>query len=326
MWSIKKRCGNEDGIIQLFPLVVIVVLLLFALALKGDSFQKNGLSRAVLSENSGSGSDSSGSGSSGSSDDSVETENENEVGDDTTENETEQHDRMESEDVNIEGSKVETEIRYANGIRVKTKTEDNGQEKVEVYSKGRKIKFRIENGVTTMSIEGQDDQVQEERPLGDGEKIMLPGLETEVRVKGEKFVIVDGDSEAETKFPLSVDLETNELVVTTPSGVKRVAVLPSQAIENMLRVGKVDVIIPPSDDNASPTPNTNLESGNTEDQIEIDEENGTLVYKLHGVSKQKFLGVLNVDIPRTVISNAENGEIIDIQQSFIDRIIDLLSF
>lgn len=65
---------------------------------------------------------------------------------------------------------------------------------------------------------------------------------TTVHSEKNAAVVIRNKIAAQTHFPLMVNLETNELIVTTPKGQKVVTVLPDQAVQNMLAANVLDQI------------------------------------------------------------------------------------
>jgi len=138
-----------------------------------------------------------------------------------------------------------------------------------------------------------------------------------------------------TNFPITINPETNEKTVTTPGGVKTI-ILPEVAIQNMIRAGFPVVLSEDKPDEGTPsaspeaTPSGATESGEIEvdsdAEIQLTELDGELVYEIPAVKEEKFLGVVSVKIKVKGVVSAENGEIIKLQKSLIDSLLDLLSF
>jgi hypothetical protein len=61
-----------------------------------------------------------------------------------------------------------------------------------------------------------------------------------VRAHENASLVIRNKLAAQTHFPLKVNLETNELIVTTPKGEKTVTVLPDAAVFNMLAANVLD--------------------------------------------------------------------------------------
>jgi len=143
-----------------------------------------------------------------------------------------------------------------------------------------------------------------------------------------------------TNFPITVNPVTGEKIVTTPSGV-HIVILPEVAIQNMIRAG-FPVVLPPE---PSPSPTSSPEatasatpegtpsstpeataSATSQEGVILTELNNQLVYEIPAIKKQKFLGVLPVDVRITGYVSAENGSIITTKKSFFNKILDTLSF
>lgn len=119
----------------------------------------------------------------------------------------------------------------------------------------------------------------------------------EFQQEGAKFSV-------ESNFPLSVNPATRELTVTTPAGVKVVAVLPQQAVDNMLASGIV-----------TSTSGVNLKT----------ESDGNLSYSIDGTKNEKLLGVFDVTIPKNLIVSAQTGRVLTVNQSTFSKVLDFLS-
>lgn len=117
------------------------------------------------------------------------------------------------------------------------------------------------------------------------------------------FVLSKASISAETKLPLSLNLATNSLIVTTPNGIKTVAVLPDKAVQNMLAHQKVNVI----------------------DDISLVDNNGAPAYHVTGETNKKFLGVVPVRIKTLTQVSAENGEVTATLMSPLSWLMDKLS-
>lgn len=118
-----------------------------------------------------------------------------------------------------------------------------------------------------------------------------------------RFTFTVREIEAETNFPLSVNPITNELVVTTPAGEKVVAVLPDQAVANMLATNIFD----------------------RQQNVNIVFENESVIYKISGEKDEKLFGIFKLVVPTTAVVSANTGDLVSQEQSFLFRFLDLLS-
>ncbi len=119
----------------------------------------------------------------------------------------------------------------------------------------------------------------------------------EFQQDGAKFSV-------ESDFPLSVNPTTRELTVTTPAGSRVVAVLPEQAIDNLLASGIVTT-----------TTGVDLKT----------EPDGSLSYNIDGTKDEKLLGVFDVAVSKNLIVSTETGQVLTVNQSTFSKILDFLS-
>jgi hypothetical protein len=174
-----------------------------------------------------------------------------------------------------------------------------------------------------------------------------------VATDGGGLVMPEKHLGARIHFPHTIDLATNSLIITTPAGTKTVAILPDKAIQNMITKGIISKIgghvinasgsaIPGGDDSATGSGDVGdaTDSGgftvtqedseeaieDTTENISLTEESGQLVYKIKGTLKQKFLGVLPVDLEREVTVSAESGDVTNIHEPLFTRFLNAVSF
>ncbi len=191
----------------------------------------------------------------------------------------------------------ETEIETSNGLKVKTKIEDDGRRKLEIEQKKFKFKMETRKPQVKTEIESED--------LEDDEDLLT------VATDSGRPSLTRRSIQASSDFPLSIDPTTQTLTVTTPQGTKSVTVLPDQAVENLLRVGLIS------------TNSANLSSVSSE--IQLTEKDGKTVYIVQAKKKFKLFGAVDLETPTTVTVSAEDGQIISQERSFLTDIIDFLS-
>lgn len=226
-----------------------------------------------------------------------------------------------------EGGKSETETETGDGQKTKTKVEDDGKTKVEIEYKDLKIKYEVRNGQMTVKAE---DENGEDVELGDDE---LEELEDEVEgdLEDDGIKIATGGAgqltfaknrfAASTSFPISVDVDTNQLVVTTPAGQKVVTVLPEQAIQNLFAANIVNRLGGQADVNEA----ADNDETSARQFITLGEKDGDPIYEINGISDQKLLGFIPVEVEKELTVSAETGNVLSTDVSFGDRILDLLS-
>jgi len=276
-------------------------------------------------DNSGSGSSGSSSNSSDDSDDDKDEADEEDDGEDEVEYETADGTKVKTE---IRGNESQTEIEYADGTKVKTETRD-GRTRTDVYQNG--VKVRLERDGDRFRIKAEDEN-GEEVELGEDEIISIDERADRDQIRIRTFntltdqtrnraIIERLSTQALTDLPLSVNLETNELTVTTAAGEKTVTVLPDQAVQNMLAANVIDRI--GGQQLASIVQEGGVET--LEQVIELSEDEGVPVYEIAGVKEHKLLGLFKVTTDVEVVVSAETGEVVDTNQSFFDTLIDVLS-
>lgn len=287
------------------------------------------------SSGSGGGDDSSGSGSSGSGSDSDSSGSGSRDSSSTTsptptptKTETRSEDGTRTRTEIRDDGEVRTEVRLPDGTRVKTRTEDD-RTRTDVYQGG--VKVRLERVGDRFRIKAENE-LGEETELGEDELISIDERADRNQIRIRTFdstadqlrnraIIERLNTQALTDLPLSVDLATNELTVTTPTGEKTVTVLPDQAVQNMLAANVIDRI------GGQELVNLVRQGGiETLGQvIQLSEQNGTPVYEITGVKEHRLLGFFPVTTDVTVTVSAETGEVVDTQQSFLDTVVDIFS-
>lgn len=345
---------SQKGFVHLIPLFAVAVVLvgaLAALSVRKEDLQKQAVGK-VLSDRSGGGDDnggsSSGSGgsdsnhgsssgsSSGSGGISSQISGENKAPTATTGvSRVEAEAKKVESEIKTEANKSKVSIENANG-KFESETE-NGKTKTKFEANGLKVEIESENGklVTKVKDEkGQEVEVNdvEKQDLVDAADKELENDGIKLATGSAELGFVQDGRKVRTNFPLSVDPATGQLFVTTPSGVKAVAVLPSVAIENMIKAGvltRVEVPVLPE-----PTPDEGSGSaGATQGaqvsvlgaSIQLTEQNNQPVYRISGVKDEKLFGLLPVGVKLTTVVSASNGSLVDIQEGIFARILDLLS-
>ncbi|OGY37803.1 MAG: hypothetical protein A3E36_02310 [Candidatus Andersenbacteria bacterium RIFCSPHIGHO2_12_FULL_45_11b] len=304
----------------------------------------------VLSSSSGSGDDSSGSGSSGSggseeSDDDNGNSSGSESGDSSsdsstmksptptpTKTETRSSDGTRTKTEVKKDGEVRTEVRLPDGTKIKTRAEE-GRTRTDVYQGATKVRFEREGDRFRIKAEnelGQEvkleereaDELDEDADEIEDEIVVEERADLlRIRALQRKTIIERLNVQALTDLPLSVDLATNILTVTTPAGEKQVTVLPDQAVQNILAANVIDRL-------SGQALVDEVRQGNIQtlgQVIALGLRNNVPVYQVQGVKEHRFLGFFPVTTDVTVSVSAETGEVVDTDQSLGDRIIDIFS-
>lgn len=222
----------------------------------------------------------------------------------------------------IKTEEGKTEIIFGEGEKIKTRTRD-GETRTDIYSGGVKVRFEQKNGRMIIKAE---NEANEEVLLGEQELFKIEERLDKNTVKvatgsGNSFVFARGNMAAKTNFPLSVDLATNALAVTTPAGIKTVTILPDQAVNNMLAANVIDKLGTAAVTEAARTGTLTGVSG----IVDLALRNHVPVYEINGLSDQKLLGFIPVAIPQKVVVSAETGELVAAEKTPLNTLLDLLS-
>src|SRR3989338_5653213 len=203
-------------------------------------------------------------------------------------------------------------INPTTGVRTETEVKQE-EERTEIRDDRIVINAEQEDGT---EVELEDDAIFkiEERLATDQIKIATD--------EANRFIIQRGTAGAVSEFPLSIDLATNTLIINTPSGQKNVAVLPDQAVQNLLIANIVSRL-------GGSTVVNSFRTGETStlaQVITLGEQNGIPIYEINGISDQRLLGFVPVTIEKTIAVSAETGAVVSTQVSFVNKVLDFLSF
>ena len=178
----------------------------------------------------------------------------------------------------------------------------------------------MENELGEETELGEDEIISiDER--ADRNQIRIRTFDTTADQLQNRAIIERLNTQALTDLPLSVNLETNELIVTTSIGERTVTILPDQAVQNMLAANVIDRMS--GQELVSLVQQGGIE---TLDQvIQLSEQNGIPIYEIEGIKEHRLLGFIPVTTDVTVTVSAETGEVIDTNQSFLDTIVDIFS-
>lgn len=291
----KHRLSEKGFAPLIIPVLVVAAVLLLSFSIKNFQNQTGSINgkTAVLSESdSGGGSDSgkggSDSGSSGGSSNSGSGSTSTSGSGTSGESKTSSPTFTTTRTSVQTTSKVESEI--------KTPEPSEKPEKIETPEPKETPEAEIE---TEMETEIKDGTLSAKIKIRSGAN------KTEIEQEGSNVQVQGG-------LPVSVDKTTKELTVTTPAGSKTVAVLPDTAVQNILGAGVVSQV---ASDSAT---------GKNAVKLTTD-ANGNLVYEINGVKFEKLLGLFNVGIDKTAQVSATSGQVGTISQSFLSRLLDILS-
>lgn len=344
----------KKGVIQILPVLILTLALVSGLAAVAISRSSQSSHQQVLSsadeatdeDRSGSNSQSSNSGSSSqdSNDDKNamggSSPNSNDSG---SQNTTKVESKTTDSKTKVKTSSKKTEVKTeSKNSRFETKIED-GRKDSKLRIGGLKIEYKLENGKVVSKIKNENN---EEVDLDEDEKEdLFEEIESELEDDNVKIAtdstqlgIIQNGRRVRTNFPLSVNPQTGELTVSTPSGEKIVTVLPDVAIQNMIRAGFPIITTPsPSPEpsgspeatpSATPegTPTASPQTAMETADIELTQVNNVLSYIIDAAKEERLLGVLPVRIKVKGVVSATSGQLLELRRSFLSRLMDLLSF
>jgi hypothetical protein len=209
-----------------------------------------------------------------------------------------------------EGVKQEVEIQTATR-KVKTKVEDDGKLKVEIEGPDVKLKYEMEDGELRLKTE---DSKGEEKEASEREKTEVEDLleqeDIEIASKEGELEFAHGGVHTRTNFPLSINPETNELVVTTSAGQKIVTILPDVAVQNMLAQGILTTIAADSNQSSS---------------VRLETFDGEPTYRIEGEKKMRLFGLIPISVQTTAFVSPQDGAVLAQQRSLLSNILSFVS-
>ncbi len=222
----------------------------------------------------------------------------------------------------IEKREVETkEVKDSQRVEVKTTPE---KIKSEIRQGNLRVKFEIENGKVKIETKVKEAENENETELeNEAENEAVKEVEAELEKAEIKIATAPGQIALVNKrvgalsnFPLSVNPTTRELTVTTPAGSKVVAVLPQEAIDNMLAAHIMDDVV---------SEKVNNSLANVPELVKLEIKNGVLSYQVKGTKTHKLLGFIPIKTGVEAFISAENGQVVETSQSLLGRILNRIA-
>lgn len=215
--------------------------------------------------------------------------------------------------------KQKTEVRFGEGEKIKTEVKE-GRTRIDVYSGGVKVRYEIRDGRVTIKAKTEEGAgVPEQELFKIVDRVDKSGIK--IATAGGEILVARNQVGALSNFPLQVDLNTNQLIVTTPAGQKVVTILPDQAVQNMLAANVINRLGAPALATAALTEKVASISG----VVQLGLQNNVPVYEIPGIRDFRLLGFIPVSRPVTAIVSAETGQLVNTEQSLLTQMIDLLS-
>lgn len=216
-------------------------------------------------------------------------------------------------------TKVEIRTFDAEGnkIMVEKYESDNGKEKSKVKTydvTGTKLsdfEFETEDGKKLeLKVKEGDTELQRVRLNVDkNELIVRAGDESRIRIRTSQnnFVVSREGINAVSKFPISVDDATGEVFVKTPAGDVLLKAMPDTIVQKAQASDDLD----------------SVESVGFGTQADV---SLNLEYVVTGTKSEKLFGMFTLNIPSSLIYDAQTGEFVRNDQGVVTRVLDLFSF
>lgn len=217
--------------------------------------------------------------------------------------------------------KQKTEVKFSETEKIKTRIEED-RTRIDVYQGGIKVRYEIRDDRVIIKAEneaGEELGVEEQEIIKIDERISKTGIK--VATEGGKLIVAKNNIGALSNFPLQIDLNTNQLIASTPAGIKILTTLPDQAVQNMLAANVISKLN--TRDLIEQAKLGNITS--VKDIVLLGDRDGMPVYEINGLKEHKLLGFIPVTTQTTVFVSAETGQAVAEEQSVLANIIDALS-
>ncbi len=212
-------------------------------------------------------------------------------------------------------SEVENEKETETEDRLEVETASH-EAKIDLKKTG--IKIEIENETEGLKLKTKDETGTETELAGEAIDQINNEFEQETGVRVErtqdnKFIIRKGTVEAESSFPVAIDLSTRTLSIQTPSGEKILTVLPDQAVQNLINRNILDRV------------QTNQLTSQNQ-RVILAQLNDQPAFEVKGADDKKLFGFLPVTFIKTIFVSSQTGQVLKTQESFTDRFVEFFSF
>lgn len=169
-------------------------------------------------------------------------------------------------------------------------TNTSEQSEIEVKNESGKVELVVNDGkeVHLADVTGYSDEIIEIEQRREPDRITIS-------VSGDGFLLKEKNTKAYTSFPIKVDPEQRRISVETTSGEQYIAVLPSEALSQLVQGNVLNVI--------------------DGDYLIISEgEMGEVQYTIHGKRTLDILNIFQYEVPITAHISASSGEVLTVEQ------------
>ncbi|MCX6732805.1 MAG: hypothetical protein NTV98_04675 [Candidatus Roizmanbacteria bacterium] len=113
---------------------------------------------------------------------------------------------------------------------------------------------------------------------------------------------------ARSSMGLSIDPLSGVLTVDTPTGPKKVSIMPDEALGIVIELKALNA------------------KGVVEPNILLVSEKGSLIYRISGEKVEKFLGFFPMSIRKQILVSADTGSVIKVELSLLSQILSFFTF
>lgn len=218
----------------------------------------------------------------------------------------------------VHTSKDAQETKTEDTQKLQVKIEGHNQ-KIEINKEGTKVELQAEENGLVVKAKHEDgtETTLESKDALEKLNESLKDQHVEIGTDEAKgLVIRKGEVEAHSVLPLSVDPTTNQLTVTTPAGTKTVAVLPDEAVNNLLTHNILDNV-----ENIATGSGTGVVQN-----VTLTSLNNEAVFAVNGSSNKKVLGLFPVTFAKQAFVSAQTGKVLEVNETFLSKLLETFSF
>lgn len=210
-------------------------------------------------------------------------------------------------DENKEDEKNEEKVEEKSNEKSEDKKEVKSEERKEdEKSKSNSDRIRINSKVEIDTDDDDDlsDDVNDDIDKKDTDDEDEVDDETETEFEEESEIVSPDGSVNKFKLKIKSRTKAGKTVIETAAGEVEVSNSPEDVVSDLVENGLFDDPI----------------------SIEVKEnENEKVEFEVQGTDSKKFLGIINVIIPKTITVSSETGEVVSTNQNIWSRILSLLS-
>lgn len=206
------------------------------------------------------------------------------------------------DEAKIEDKEDGEDIRKTEEKKEEKKDEKKNEDRKEIKVEKKVVVRATEKPETRIEIVDVDEEVDATKDDTENEI----EIETETETESEQESETISNDGTVSKFKLKVKSRTfgGKTVVETSAGEVEVESNPEDAINNLVNSGLLD--------------NPSSFEAKTNDKNKIE-------FEIQGTKSKKFLGIVDVVIPKILTVSSETGEVVSTNQNIWSKLLNLLS-